>query len=94
MYEPLKHCDFVEPQGSSWRPPHQTQNNPEHFKIELVKVNPQRDRNIFVPTVCSLSKQNPSQIIHQRFGHVSTDRIKRMAMKGLMESLQTNIPEF
>ena len=42
----------------------------------------------FVPTVSSVSKQNISQIIHPRFGHVSIARLKQMARKGLMEGLQ------
>ena len=32
-------------------------------------------------------KKNLLQLIHQRFGHISTTRLKRMARKGLMEGL-------
>ena len=49
-YEPLEHYDFVEPQGRSWRSPHQTQKNLDYIQIKIVKVNPQRYINIVVPT--------------------------------------------
>ena len=31
--EPLEFFDFVEPQGSSWRSPYQTQNNIDYLQI-------------------------------------------------------------
>ena len=89
----LEHCDFVYPQGRSWISPYQTRNNLDYIQLEIVKINPHRDKNLVVPTVCGLSKQNISQLIHQRFGHVSITRLKRMARKGLMEGLPENIPE-
>ena len=52
--EPLEHCDFVEPQGSSWRSPYQTRNNLDYLQLEIVNINPHRDKNIVVPTVCGL----------------------------------------
>ena len=58
--EPLEHSDFVDPQGRFSRSPYQTQNNLEYLQIETFKVNPQRNSNIVVPTVCALSKKNPS----------------------------------
>ena len=54
-YEPLGHCEFVDPQGRSWISPYQTQNNLYYLHIEIVKLNPQRDRNILVLTICDLS---------------------------------------
>ena len=33
------------------------------------------------------------QLIHQRFGHISIDRLKRMARKGPMKGVPTKIPE-
>ena len=53
-FEPLEHCDFIDPQARSWRSPYKTQNNLDYIQIEIVKVNPQRNRNIFVPTICAL----------------------------------------
>ena len=91
--ETLEHCDFVDPQVRSWRSLYQTQNNLNYIQIRIVKINPQRDRNIFVPTVCALPKQNLSQIIHQSFGHVSITRLKPTERKGLMEGLPENIPD-
>ena len=79
--ENLEHCDFVDPQGRSWRSPYQTQNNLDYIQILIVKFNHHRDKNIVVPTVCGLSKQDISQLIHQRFGHVSIIRLKRMTRK-------------
>ena len=67
--------------------------NIDYIKIKKFKVNPHRDNNIFFPTVCALSKQNLSQLIHQHFGHVSITRLKQMEEKGLMEGLPENIPE-
>ena len=92
-YEPLEHCEFVDPQGSSWRSPYQTCINLDYLQLEIVKINPHRDKNLVVPTFCGISKQTPSQLIHQRFGHVSITRLKRMARRGLMEGLTENLPE-
>ena len=92
MSEPLEHCDFVDPQRFSWRSPYQTQNNLNYLQIQITNVNPHKDSNIIVPTVCTLPKQNISQIIHQRFGPVSITRLKRVARKGLIEGLPKNIP--
>ena len=91
--EPLQHCDFVDPQCCSWRSHCQTRNNLDYLQLEIVKINPHRDKNLVVPTVCGFSNQTRSQLIHQRFGHVSITRLKRMARKGLMEGLPENFPE-
>ena len=48
------------PQGFSWRSTYHTQNNFDYLQIDIFKVNPQRDSNIVVPNVCSLSKNNLS----------------------------------
>ena len=74
--EPLEHCDFVDTQGRSWRSPYQTRNNLDYLQFEIVKIKTYRDKNIVVPTICGLSKQTHSQLIHQRFGHVSITRLK------------------
>ena len=91
--EPLEHCDFVDPQGCSWRSPYQNRKNLDYLQLEIFKINTYRDNNLVVPTVCGLSKQTLSQLIHQLFGHVSITRLKRMARKGLMEGLPENPPE-
>ena len=91
-YEALDHCGFVEPQCSSWRSPYQNQNNLDYLQIKIVKVNPQRNSNIVVPTVCSLSKYNLYKIMHQHFVHVSITRLKLTARKVIMKGLPTNIP--
>ena len=49
--EPLEHCDFVDPQGRSWRSPYKTLNNLDYLQINIFKVKLQRNRNIVVPTV-------------------------------------------
>ena len=91
--ETLEHCDFVDSQLRSWGSPHQTRNNLNYLQLEIFKINTHIDKNIVVPTVGGLSKQTLSQLIHQRFVHVSITRLKRMARKGLMESLPENLPE-
>ena len=65
--EPFEHCDFVDPQGHSWRSSSQTQNNLDSLQIEIFRVNPQRYGNTVVPTLCDLAKQNISCLITQRF---------------------------
>ena len=55
--EPLEHCDFVDPQGHSWRSPYLTQKNLDYLQIEMAKVKPKRYRNIVVPTFCALLKK-------------------------------------
>ena len=61
------------------------------FRSKFVKINPQRNSNIFVPTIYVLLKQTISQFIYQPLGHVYISRLKRMARKILMEGLPTNI---
>ena len=52
--EPIEYCDFVDPQGRSCISPYQDQNNVHYLQIQIVKVSPQRNSNIVVPTVCAL----------------------------------------
>ena len=66
--------------------------NVDYLQIKNFKLNPNRDRNIFFPTVCALLKKNISRIIHQCFSCVSITRLKRIAIKVLMEVLPENIP--
>ena len=89
--EPLEHCDFVDPQGRSWISPYQTRNNLDYLQLKIVNINPHRDKNIVVPNVCGISKQNISQLIHQRICHLSITRLRGMARKGLMEGLPENL---
>ena len=91
--EPLEHCDFVDPQGRSWISLYQTQTNLDYLQIKIVQVNPHRENNIVVPTVYVLSKQNTSQLIHQSFGRVSINSLKRMARNELMVGIPENIRE-
>ena len=92
MYEPLEHYDFVDPQGLSWRPPYQTQNNSEYLQPDIVKANPQRNIDIVVPTICVLYNNNIYKLIYQQIGHVSITTLQRMVSKGHMEVLLTNLP--
>ena len=78
---------------SSWISPYQTQNNLDYFQLEIFKINPHRDKNLVVPTFCGISKQNLSQLIHQRFVHAYITRLELMSIKGLMEGLPENISE-
>ena len=47
----LEHCEFFDPKGSSWRSPYQTHNILDYLQLEIVNINPDRDRNVFLPTV-------------------------------------------
>ena len=38
--EHIEHCDFVDPQGSSWRPSYQTGKTLDYIQIKKFKVNP------------------------------------------------------
>ena len=58
--ENLEHFDFFDPQGHSWRAPYHTRNNLDYLHLEIFNINPHIDINIFVPTVCVLSKQTLS----------------------------------
>ena len=75
-YKPLEHCNFVYPQGCYCISPYHTKQYIDYLQIEVVKVNPQRNRNIVAPTFFALSKQNLSHLIHQVFGHVYVFGIK------------------
>ena len=63
------------------------------FKYKFVNVNTQRDMNIVVPTVCTISKQNRYHIIHQCFGCVSINILNVVSRKVLMEDLPENIQD-
>ena len=74
MYETDEHCFFVDPKGHNWRSPYRTHNNWDYLQIEVFKVNPQRNRDIVVPTVCGISNQNI-------FGHISITCYKEWQKK-------------
>ena len=52
--EPLKHFGFVEPGGVFWRSTYWTQNNFYYIQIEIFKLNPQEDSNIYPPCLCPI----------------------------------------
>ena len=60
--ETLEHCDFFYPQGCSLISPHHNQKNLYYLQIEIFKVNPQRNRNIFSNWLCPI-KTNISLFI-------------------------------
>ena len=91
--EPLEHSDFVDPQGNSWRSPYQTKKNWTILKSRFVKVNPKRNKDIVVSTVCVSSKNNLSQRIHQCFGHALITSLSTMVIKVLMQGITKNLPD-
>ena len=91
--EPLEHFGFVDPQGCSWRSPLRTRNNLYYIQIKIVKVNPQKNRNIVLPTLCGLSKNNLYSLIHQQIGHVFISSPRLMARKLLKHFLPKQIPD-
>ena len=50
------------PSRFSWVLIYKTQNNLDYIQIEIVKVNPQIDSNIVLPTVYALSKTIPLRL--------------------------------
>ena len=70
--EPLEHFDFMDPQDCSWRSPCRTPNNLDRLQIEIVRVNPQRNKDIVSPTIFGILKHNIYQLMHQLLGRVST----------------------
>ena len=85
--EPLEHCNLLYPSGCSWVSPYQTHKNLDYLQLEIVNINPHRDKNLVAPTVCVISRQILYRLIHQRSGHVCITRLKKMVIKGLMEGL-------
>ena len=67
--------------------------NLKYIQIENFNVEPQRDSNIVVPTVCALLKNNIVHIIHHIFGRIYFTRLKRISRKKSMEGLPENLPE-
>ena len=60
---------------------------------QKIKSKPRINKDIVVSTVCGLSKQNLSQLIHQHFGRVFIFGLRRIEIKGLMKGLPTNVPD-
>ena len=51
------------------------------------------EKRIFLSQISVHFQNNLSQLIHRRFGKISINRLKLMAIKGLVEGLPENIPE-
>ena len=49
IYEPLEHCDFVDPQCRSWRSPYQTQNNIDYLQIKICQNQLSKEQEYFCP---------------------------------------------
>ena len=56
--EPLEHCNFMHLQSCSWRRPYRAQKILDYLHIEVVRVNPTRNKDIVIPTICGLSEHN------------------------------------
>ena len=84
VQKPLEYCDFVDLQGRYCSSDYTTQSNLDYLHIEVVKTNPNCIKEVLITNVCGISTQNPSQLYHQCFGHISIPRIWRMEKKGLM----------
>ena len=55
--EPLEHSDFVYHQGHTCIPPYKNRQNLDYLQIEIIKVNPLRNKVIVFTTVCGPSKK-------------------------------------
>ena len=62
--EPLDHYNFVDPQDISWRSPYMTHTSLDYLHIDVVKVNPTRNKDIVFPTIYGFLKHFFSQLIH------------------------------
>ena len=47
--KPLEHCEFVDPQGCSWKSPYQTQKGLHYLLIEIFKGQPSQRQEYFCP---------------------------------------------
>ena len=65
----------------------------DYLQIEVVKINPTRNKDIMVPTIHGLSKHNIYQPIHQRFGHVIIYRLVHISNKRTIKDQITNLPD-
>ena len=63
------------------------------FRLRLSKVNITRHKNVVVPIIHDISKQNNSQLIHQHFGRVSISIWQLMSKKFIMKGLPKNLPD-
>ena len=89
--ENIEHCDFVDPQGINWRSPYYTQNNLDYLQIEICQSQTSKRQKYGCPNFMFSIKTNISQLIHQRFVHVSITRLNQISRKGLMEVLPTKL---
>jgi hypothetical protein len=77
--ESLLHCSFVDPQGKSYLFPTTVQNNLDYLDFEFLQPSDVQFRKNLEPVIAGLATKYPSsQLIHQRFGHINNDKIRKM----------------
>ena len=91
--EPIEYCDFLDPQGWSWTSEYTTQNNLYYIHINVVNFKPYCSKESVTPTVCCISNQTLSQLVHKHFGSVSTPQLKYIEEKVLTKGVPINLPE-
>jgi hypothetical protein len=87
-HEPLSHCRFIDSQDHSHLLKTIVENNLDYLDLEF--LNPQQNKlSTFVdPVIAGLATKYPSsQLIHQRFGHISNDRIQQMCRDQSLKNL-------
>ena len=57
ILEPHEHCDFIGPQGRSWRSPYQTRNKIYYIQIKIVKFNPKIKKGYFPKYLWHIKKE-------------------------------------
>ena len=92
--EPLEYCGFVFPQVHLCRSPYQTQNNLYYLHINIFRFKTQTNIYITAPTVCGISKQILSQLIHECSSCVLITRLYKMSRKVIRKGLPMNLPNF
>jgi hypothetical protein len=79
MCESFSHCRFVDPQGISIVIPTIVDNYLDYADLEFLNPQDPKISSLLDPVIASLATKYPSsQLLHQRFGHISNDKIRQM----------------
>jgi hypothetical protein len=77
MCESFSHCRFVDPQGISIVIPTIVDNYLDYADLEFLNPQDPKISSLLDPVIASLATKYPSsQLLHQRFGHISNDKIR------------------
>jgi len=87
-HEPLSHCQFIDSQEKNYVIRTVVDNNLDYMNLEFLNPNQPRLSSLVDPVIAGLATKYPSsQLIHQRFGHISNDRIQQMCKEQSLSDL-------